>query len=248
MFIKNYYDYLLSINEGLIKTAESNKSFEYTIDLLMRLGFNVGGSFSDDRIIIEINNFNTIDASSIDSLFDLVSANMTNLLGWFPSGMKLTNLNGSKISKRYDEEEIKLKRKYTSLVEIEFDSKFDDIIKEKFDKLYHLSIQEYENSILKNGLYPRSKSKLSSHIDRIYLCSSVEDCKILIPQMNIHYNDEYNTHHYELGNKKYKKNVKWIIYEIENKVFKLYKDPRYINGYYTMDNISPNLIKVYSKE
>jgi hypothetical protein len=173
---------------------------------------------------------------------------MTNLFGWFPTGMKLTNLDGNIISKRYDEKEIKLKKKNISTVRIEFDSKFDDVVNDEFDKLYHLSIQDHEVSIMKNGLYPRSKSKLSSHLDRIYLCSNVEDCKILIPQMNIHYNDEYNTHHYELGNKKYKKNVKWIIYEIENKGFKLYKDPRYINGYYTMDSISPNLIKVHSKE
>lgn len=111
MFIKNYFDFIESINEGLIKTVDAKRSFEYTIDLLMRLEFNVGGSFSDEKIIIEINNLNNINSSNIDSLFDLISANMTNLFGWFPTGMKLTNLDANTISKRYDEKEIKLKRK-----------------------------------------------------------------------------------------------------------------------------------------
>jgi hypothetical protein len=50
-----------------------------------------------------------------------------------------------------------------------------------------------------------------------------------------------------LGNKKYRKNTKWIIYKIKRKV-DLYKDTRYDNGYYTMDNIDPSNISVVEYE
>ena len=113
--------------------------------------------------------------------------------------------------------------------------------------LYHLSVQEYKDKILKNGIFPKSKSKLSSHVDRVYLYKTIDDCKILIPQMKLHYSEEMNVNHYELGNKKWRKNTKWIIYKIIGD-YKLYKDPRYDGGYYTMDNIDPNNISIIEIE
>lgn len=80
--------------------------------------------------------------------------------------------------------------------------------------------------------YINFKSKLSSHIDRIYLCKSIDNCKILIPQMKLYYFEEKDNNIYKLGNKKYKKNIKWIIYEINNSNdIILYKDHRYLNGF-----------------
>jgi hypothetical protein len=107
---------------------------------------------------------------------------------------------------------------------------------------------EYNDKILKYGLYPKSKSKLSSHIDRVYLCNSLKDCEYLIPQMKLHYSDEKDINYYELDNKKWRKNTKWVIYKINDESLKLYKDPRYMHGYYTMDNINPNNISIFSLE
>ena len=86
------------------------------------------------------------------------------------------------------------------------------------------------------------------HLDRIYVCKTIEDCKILIPQMILHYNDIKNYHKYELGNKRYRKNTDWIIYEINVKDINLYKDPRYMNGYYILDNINKESINIIEKE
>ena len=93
--------------------------------------------------------------------------------------------------------------------------------------------------------FPKSKSKLSSHTDRIYLCKSIEDCEILIPQMKLYYSEERDTNLYKLNNKKYRKDTKWIIYEISNTSnLKLYNDPRY----YTLENINPQDIKEVKRE
>ena len=72
---------------------------------------------------------------------------------------------------------------------------------------------------------------------------NIEDCKILIPRMDLFYQEEkYDIIRNPNNPKgKYNKNTKWIIYEIDTKIgeiTKLYKDPNYINGYYFLDNIN----------
>jgi hypothetical protein len=248
MFITNYSDYLNSINEGLIKTYPAEKAIRYLSDTLEKLKFNISSKIENDIIYLKFYDFNKIDKSKINDLFELIASIMTNMFGWFPSSMKI-KLNNDLISyKKYDEDEIKLKYHIISNIEIEFDSKFDDYEIYNGD-LYHLSIQEYKDKILKHGLFPKSKSKLSSHIDRIYVCKKIDDCYNLIPTMKLHYNDEKSINHFELNNKKWKKNIKWIIFKIKNnKSLKLYKDPRYEFGYYIMNNIEPSFISIEKEE
>ena len=38
------------------------------------------------------------------------------------------------------------------------------------------------------------------------------------------------------------------IFELKSDNIKLYKDPRYKNGYYTLDNIKPENVKIHSRE
>jgi len=57
--------------------------------------------------------------------------------------------------------------------------------------------------------------------------------------------------HYELTKtKKSKIDTKWIIYEIDtnNLSINLYKDPNYDNGYYIIDNIPKEKIKIIEEE
>ena len=62
--------------------------------------------------------------------------------------------------------------------------------------------------------------------------------------MKFHYKNR------KINNKKDNLNDKWIIYEINTSGLdiKLYKDPNYINGYYIIDNIPSDLIKIIDKE
>ena len=52
------------------------------------------------------------------------------------------------------------------------------------------------------------------------------------------------------SNPKSKINDKWVIYEIETKDLdmKLYHDPNYLGGYYSLTNIPPNNIKIIEFE
>lgn len=247
--IKYYADYIQLLTEGLIKSYDSNLSFNTIVRSLRLLKFNVSGEFTDDKILLKIKDFNTIPKNKIDDLFDHINITLINKFGWFPSSMDITNIYSSSILKKYNENELKLKQDSISEINIEYDKGFDDFEKILPEKLYHLSIQEYENKILKYGLFPKSKSKLSSHLDRIYLCKTPDECINLIPQMKLYYSEEKDINLYTLGNKKWRKNTKWVVFEIKlNNNIILYKDPRYEGGYYTLDNINPKAINIYSKE
>lgn len=96
--------------------------------------------------------------------------------------------------------------------------------------------------MLNIGIIPKSKNKLTLHLDRIYLCKYPKDCYNLIPQMKYDYNKRKN-------NKLNKINIKWIIYEVNtDNIDKLYKDPNYDNGYYIIDNMNKNDITIFDKE
>lgn len=144
----------------------------------------------------------------------------------------------------YDEDFLKNNKEKINKVIITYESKYD-IETNLPTKLYHLSVQQYESQILKNGLYPKSKNKKSLSLDRIYVCKKVEDCYLLINKMK-------NEYVYKISiNKLNNINYKWIIYEIDTKELEIsiYKDPNYINrGYYITDNIKPVNIKIYDKE
>lgn len=217
---------------------------------------NVNRELSLLRINFTINiNINKIEITLLDFRFlrnikiylDVINNLLIDRHGWFPSEMEITNTSTLKTLLPYDEEALLDNKNniYYQDVKITYEAKYDTLVKTP-NKLYHLSIQEYEKNTVKNGLVPKSKSKLSKHLDRIYLCSDVKDCYNLIPKMNFIY-----------GMRKYtdkinKINTKWIIYEISSKKLdlKLYIDPNYPNStaVYTIDNISSSNLTIYDKE
>lgn len=106
--------------------------------------------------------------------------------------------------------------------------------------LYHITEKKYLNKILKNGLIPKSHSKIEKHPDRVYLLNNLTGAldfkKILLKN----YPDR-----------------KFQFLKINTKLInniKLYFDPTYFSderdyndfsykAYYTYDNISPLVIK-----
>lgn len=248
MVIKYFKDYIDSINEGLIKTYPGEIASRSLSNLLIGLNINFNINFleNDNKIKLTFNFFNAIPASQLDNLFDIINSSIINRGGWFPSQMNITNIHGMKISLRYDLNNLYINHSQYNIVEIIYESKFDEDIKEIPDRLYHLSISEYNDKIIKYGLVPKSKDKLTSHLDRIYLCKSIDDCENLINRMKLYYNDEKSFNVYNKEKRKYHKNTYPVIYEIDNSdkfIKKLYKDPNYDNGFYTLDNIPPNKIK-----
>lgn len=244
MIIKFYKDYIDAINEGLIKTIEPEKVLNDIIRTLSLMGFNVDGRLGIDKIFLSINDFNSISVNKIEILFDHIMVSIVNRGGWFPSTMYLINIHGLKRYIKYDFNEIITNHSLLKSVEITFESKFDKIENNIPNKLYHLSIMEYDKKIKKYGLIVKSKSKLSSHLDRIYLCKSKKDCESLIPQMTLYYTNEKDYNVYVKGKKLYNKDITPVIYEVDGTIIdKLYIDPNYTDGYYTLDNIKSEFIK-----
>ncbi len=234
--VLKFEEYLEKINEGLIKSYD----IDFTIDKMKQHLNVLNVPFEVDKnpnktIKLTLFKFNKI---LIDELFNLLNTTMTNLLGWFPSYMFLKTTSGMSNQMNYDEEYLKKSYEYLDKVSLIYESKFDEVV-ELPEKLYHISIQEYENSILSIGICPKSKNKLSSHGDRIYVCEKLEDCIELIPKMKFYFWS------------KQKINTKWVIYEIKTTGLnlKLYKDPNYMDkGFYLLGNIPPNNIKTIKKE
>jgi len=235
-FIKKWSDFIL--NETL-KTNDIDIVIKQVESDIRLSGIECNVSKDDTKIELELLNFN--DLIELQVMFDYLNSLFIDRNGWFPSKMKLFN-NKSNNTLKYDENYLFNNQKTLNKIIITYEPKFDKIV-DIPNKLYHLSIQEYTDKILKNGLIPKSKNKKTIHLDRIYLCSNPEDCYHLIPNMKYDYVKRKNI------NKLNKINTDWIIYEIDTKnIEKLYKDPNYIDkGYYIVDNINPKDIIIYDE-
>lgn len=249
MIIKYFKDYIVSLNEGLIKTYPGDVVSTNLTNYLISLDilFNVEFLKDKNKIILTLNFFNSISTSNLDYLFDGINSIIVNRGGWFPTQMNIENVYGMKNTLKYNINNLYLNNKVYNNVQIVYEAKYDEKIETIPAKLYHLSIGEYKKKIIKYGLYPKSKDKLTSHLDRVYLCDNIGDCEYLITRMKLYYNEEKLFNIYNKQKRNYDKNTTPIIFEIDNSeqfIKSLYKDPNYENGYYTLDNIPPNKIKL----
>jgi hypothetical protein len=145
-----------------------------------------------------------------------------NTLGWFPSFIETEDYIGKWDEKYFKEGEIKLR----------FEAKFDEEVVENIPSiLYHITPTQNANKILSIGLVPKSRSKASYHPDRVYLSKNLKDIE-------------------NLGGMFYQKTgIKdWMILKIDTNMvpgdyLKLYTDPNYEHGYYTLNSIPPQAIK-----
>ena len=233
MKLLNYLDF---ITEGLISTKDNDIVLSKVSFLPKNLIFNIRHTKSDNLIHFDILHFNK--QSNISNTFDAIESYFINMMGWFPSTMIITNLSGMVNKFQYNRDYLIKNMDFTEKVSIIFESKFD-IESNLPDKLYHISIKEFEKIILKSGISPKSKSKISYHDSRIYVCKSILGCKSLIPNMKSFYQQQ------KWSNPKSKINDNWIIYEIDTNGLnmKLYTDPNYIGGYYILNNIPKYNVK-----
>jgi len=145
-----------------------------------------------------------------------------NNLGWFPSYVETEEYTGKWNEKYFKEGEIKLR----------FEAKFDEEIVENIpDILYHITPTQNADKILKIGLVPKSRSKASYHPDRVYLSKDLKDVE-------------------NLGEMFFQKTGinDWTILKIKTDMvpgdyLKLYTDPNYKQGYYTLNNIPSQAIE-----
>jgi len=186
-----------------------------TINLL-RSSFDFGFEYQRNNNTFEVT-FHNIGKDTLDKFLKY-----TNNLGWFPSYITTSVYRGKWGEKLYDDH----------LSKIRFEAKFDEEVVENIPQLlYHITPTQNVNKILSIGLAPKSRSKASYHPDRVFLSKSLKDIE-------------------ELGRMFYQKTGirDWTILRINTELIpgdylKLYTDPNYKSGYYTLNNINPQSIE-----
>lgn len=212
-------EYKINLKEGLIKTTNIGKS----IGLLRKQypDFIYKQEENNTFYISLKNNFIIID--------DLIK--LCNNLGWFPSYYELLNIDGSFNEGPFKEENINFSK--LKALNIFFEAKFDINIDKIPKYLYHITDSTYLKKILKNGLIPKSKSKLSIHPERVYFSKNIQAVQLLLQKFNELYPEK-----------------EFVILEIDTEkipiYFRLYEDPNFSGyGFYTLNNIPPISIKIY---
>lgn len=234
-------NYLEFIKEGLINTQPADVVLRKVIFLPNNLIYSINHTKSDNLIHFEILFFNKL--SEVSKTFDAIESYFINMMGWFPSMMRIISMSGMENTIQYNRDYLIKSMSFISKVDIIFESKFD-IESDIPGKIYHLSIKEFEKSILKGGISPKSKSKVSYHDSRIYVCKTILGCKSLIANMKMIYNQQ------KWSNPKSKIDDRWTIWEIDTNGLdiKLYTDPNYVGGYYILNNIPISNVKKIEEE
>ena len=114
--ILSFKTYLEQINECLIKSYD----IDFVIDKgsqhisVLNIPFNIL-KLTNNSIKLNLLNFKKVN---IDHLFNLLNSTFTNLLGWFPSYMFITNFSEMKNQMNYDENYLKNTYEYLTDVSI----------------------------------------------------------------------------------------------------------------------------------
>ena len=230
--IKNYNEYIKQINEGLIMTHDINQTTNI-------LDSNLNYLISDNYIIKKLTNYSfeieinfNINVQFIDILFTLI-----NNCGYFSSKVWLRNKQNFEQSYKYNREKLIKDVSSNNIVYIKIlcEAKYDQIINnlEYPLTLYHVCNNKNIDKIFKIGLVPKSKAKLATHPERIYLTYDLNDAEHLIKRF------DFNSKMKMLDDKY---SILKIIINKDDEII-LYNDPNFNNkGCYIYDNINKNNI------
>ena len=212
-------DYRKFLNEGLIKTFPISIYKDNLLDNLNILNLNLD-------IDINFNNetFKLITPKvNFDEL--IIINSYVNNLGYFLTKFTIKRNNKTNTFK-YDQKTFEKQSKNNDGLILYYESKFDKQI-QITNKLYHATEIENIEKIMKNGLYPKSNSKIEYHSERIYLSKNENDCIKLIPKLRA----------FSLNI-----NIPFVILEI-NKPDYYFLDSK-SDGIYTYENINKDDIKL----
>jgi len=222
--MKKHEDFIFGLKEGLILTHDINKYSSNITDYIKQMDVKYSLDIVD-KLKFKLSLFN-VNKNFLDIII-----HKCYVLGYFPSFYWITKNNMENGFKTLIELDLYEK------IEIIFDAKYEDGLYTNNiicpDILYHLSYQKHEDSILKKGLYPKSKKRISDHPERIYLFDDCDETENLLKSL-------------KLSDLKNNINESYILLEINCTTTKLilHSDPNYKIGYFTYDNINPNNIKI----
>jgi len=210
---------VVNIIEGLIKTHSTRASKKILDRKFSISNLKTKEDTSTNRLIIDITNFNYFG-----ELFALI-----NNLGYFVSAIDLYTIDDDFSYEKFSEDKlakiIKEKGKYKK-IELILEAKFDEQISVP-KVLFHVTKKNKIEKIVKDGIIPKSYSKLTYHPDRIYVTNSVANAKSFIDRIK-------------------KEGESYIILGIKTDLvpnIKIYDDPNYkLLGYYVLENIPPSAL------
>jgi len=209
--------------EGLIYSV-SIDTFEDMVNrwAIVNDGIKITSNRSNNKIFITF--LRTPTPNDADNLLKII-----NNLGWFVSAY----CNGNTMKWGRVDKDTLIDRK--NLHSFQIEAKFDlDVSDCGFDILYHITPSVDDNKIQKIGLVPKSLSKVAYHPERIYFTKTPEATEIIAKQFHKLNKD---TKHFSI----YKVDIKSAIRN--NSQLRLFKDPNFVDGIYTLSNIRPKNIE-----
>lgn len=224
-----YHLMYLEMKEGLIHSVDYEKFKEKLNNLLLLY-------FEEDYFYINIKN-----DEYISLYFDKSSLSKNQIFNLTKQITQLNNTLGYFISKSVDDNSFEINNLTLNGGNSEniifYFSKIFDIPENTPYIIYHLTLKEfYEKKIKNKGLNPKSQHMVSNDLDRLYLSSDINELYDFIAEKRNFLKNRY---------KKIKDIFKpdldnWLILKIDLSsipVFKLYKDTKMDNSYYTYESI-----------
>lgn len=230
-YILSEYKDQFKLNEGLILTQPVYN----TLAVLDKSGFKVVQPENTNIFHVIVD-----EDSDVDKLLKI-----TNNLGWFPSAVNNSLL---KNFDKFTPSNLRSLIMSYNLAYIRFEAKYDiEVNLHGVDYLYHFTRKIYLPKILKNGLMPKTTSKLSHHPDRVYFTYTIHESerfankfvnRIVPKNIEKTYPKEHNDSY--LTGVILKVNVDMIPH-----YFKVFDDPNYHRkGCFTLNTIPPVALKV----
>jgi len=216
------------IYEGLIHSV-SKARFEYLLDRWAVASDKIK-IVSKEKNILHLQIIKVLELKEFDNLLQLIDN-----LGWYISAY-LTIENNTKWKRFIKNGFINdLKKLDVLQLEPKFDLEKTDI---RFKVLYHITPSINDKKIQLLGLVPKTLNKISNHPERIYFTRTKDELELLANRFN------------KLSN-----NIReFSIYEVDiesamkhNDQLRLFEDPNFENGIYTLSNIPPRFIKMVDR-
>jgi len=231
---KELYGDEASLYEGLVVTHPENKS----MNILDRRGFDVSAANVEYVFYVVIKpNTNLVDLKTI-----------TNNLGYFPATVGPTKKDMTK----YSDIDLQSVLNKFSYAVIRYEAKYDtptNIFGLKF--VYHATNKLFMPSIEKNGLVCKAKSKMASHPERIYLSfdkdGAVKFANHIVNSVRLrkwHRSGNLETPPSDVQDLYSTAVILQIHVSSLPHTFKVYNDPNYSKGCYTLNTIPWRAITV----
>jgi hypothetical protein len=193
----------------------------------LNLWMSLDGKVSFEAVGVKINMYfrKEIQKGDLDNILK-----WANNMGYFPAVMILN----SKFEKFNYDKVVKFLSRPEFLHRINFEPKFDPELLEQDipDVAYHIAPTQNEERILKIGLAPRSKEKISCHPSRVYMASSIDGVETLANHPTFHKNESLTIFEIDIRGLKKIRKIRW------------FSDPNFDDegGFYTYENIPPKYL------